>query len=163
MPESEFRVELVEGLIVESPSRSTWHQKAAGRLTIRLDDQLPRSLTALAGVAVVLDRERPTVRVPDMIVTSSSVLEPGHDHPTAAEVRLCAEILSEATEHLDRAVKFAEYAAAGIPQYWIIDVGPPTTLLAYVLVGNTYELSDASTLEVANHRVTIDLDTLVRR
>jgi Uma2 family endonuclease len=63
--------------------------------------------------------------------------------------------------------KFSEYAEAGIPQYWILDLDEPTSLLAYVLVDGSYELSGehtgAVTLDVAGHRVEIDLPALPRR
>ena len=64
-------------------------------------------------------------------------------------------------------LKFSEYADAGIPQYWIVDLDPPTTLLAYALVDGNYELSGEHTgrveLAVGRHPVTIDLDALTRR
>ncbi len=61
----------------------------------------------------------------------------------------------------------AEYADAGIPQYWIIDLVERTTLLAYALVDGTYELSGEHAgkvaLDVAGHPVLLDLDALTRR
>ncbi len=64
-------------------------------------------------------------------------------------------------------MKFAEYAEAGIPQYWIIDLRAPVTLLAYTLVDEHYELSGEHTgtvtLDVAGHPVTLDLDHLTTR
>jgi Uma2 family endonuclease len=82
-------------------------------------------------------------------------------------VLLAVEVLSDGTRRVDRVLKFSEYAEAGIPQYWIIDLGEPASLLAYILVDGTYELSGehtgAVTLDVAGHQVAIDLPTLVCR
>jgi Uma2 family endonuclease len=50
------------------------------------------------------------------------------------------EILSESTEKSDRGVKFADYAAHGVKEYWIVD--PRDSTLEQYLLGdqNTYKL-----------------------
>lgn len=50
------------------------------------------------------------------------------------------EVLSDSTEERDRGVKFDDYAAHGVQEYWIID---PTTEIVeqYLLVGDQYELA----------------------
>ena len=64
-------------------------------------------------------------------------------------------------------MKLSEYADAGIPQYWIVDLDGPTTLTAYVLVDGDYELVAESggtvALDVAGHPVQLDLPALTRR
>jgi Uma2 family endonuclease len=76
-------------------------------------------------------------------------------------------VLSDGTRRVDRVLKFSEYAESGIPQYWIIDLGQPNSLTAYVLVDGDHELSGEHTgtvdLDVAGHRVTVDLAALTRR
>lgn len=167
LPENELRLELVEGVLAVVPQPYLWHQRAGNRLTHRLDDQLPPGLVALAEVDVVISNPPLTIRVPDMIVTNTELFETNPPRLAAAEVLLATEILSEGTRRVDRMVKFAEYAEAGIPQYWIVDLGAPTTLLAYMLVDGHYELCGEHTgtaaLDVAGHPVTLDLDALVRR
>lgn len=64
---------------------------------------------------------------------------------------------------MDRVLKFSEYADAGIPRYWIVDVGTPCTLLAYALVDGNYEHTGQVELTVAGHPVSIDLDAPTRR
>lgn len=50
-----------------------------------------------------------------------------------------AEVLSPTTENNDRTVKFEDYAAHGVQEYWIID--PLTKVVEqYVLEGTSYEL-----------------------
>ena len=54
---------------------------------------------------------------------------------------LVVEVLSETTQAIDRGVKFDDYAAHGVAEYWIVD--PVTeTLEQYRLPenGDTYEL-----------------------
>lgn len=52
---------------------------------------------------------------------------------------LAIEVISDATEHRDRGVKFRDYQAHGVEEYWIVD--PRTkTVEQYHLVGGKYEL-----------------------
>jgi Uma2 family endonuclease len=160
----ELRVELSEGMLVMTPMPMPWHQKAVMRLGYRLDEQLPAELTALAEVEVVLSADPLTIRVPDVMVTSTDGYERNPPRFPASDVLLAVEVLSDGTRRVDRVLKFSEYADAGIPQYWILDIGEPTTLLAYQLVDGDYELSAEHTgvaeLQVAGHSITIDLPAL---
>ncbi len=162
-----FRLELVEGVLSYVVTPKSLHQRATTRTSDRMDDQLPAHLTSLAGVEVVLTEHPLTIRVPDVIVACT---EPDGSDPArylAADIRLAVEILSDGTRKVDRVLKFAEYAEAGIPRYWIIDIDGPVTLWSYVLVEGTYELAGEFTgtavLEVDGHPVTLDLEALVRR
>jgi Uma2 family endonuclease len=168
LPEDEaLRLELVEGVLTVMPQPRSWHQHAGNGLTHRSNDQLPRYLIALAEVEVVVADPPLTLRVPDVVVTRTDLFEANPARYAAADLLVAVEILSDGTRRVDRVMKFSEYAEAGIPQYWIIDLGSPTTLLAYILVDGHYELSGehtgAAALDVAGHPVTLDLDALVRR
>ncbi len=168
LPEdSAMRLELAEGVLVMSPMPFAWHQRAGTRLTSRVDEQLPQTLIALAEVEVVVADDPLTIRVPDVMVTRTEVYETNPPRCGAADVHLAVEVLSDGTRRVDRVLKFSEYAEAGIPQYWIVDLGEPVTLLAYTLVGSGYELSGehtgSVTLHVAGHQVTLDLGSLTRR
>jgi Uma2 family endonuclease len=53
---------------------------------------------------------------------------------------LVVEVLSPSTEHTDRTIKFEDYAAHGVGEYWIID--PETeSVEQYALAGERYELA----------------------
>jgi Uma2 family endonuclease len=168
LPEVEgVRLELAEGLVVMSPMPLSLHQRAAMRLGYRVDEQLPRDLTAVSGVEVIAWDNPPTVRVPDVSVTFSPAVERNPARLRASDVLLAIEVLSDGTRKVDKILKFSEYAEAGIPQYWIIDLDDPTNLLAYILIDGHYELSGEHTgtaaLNVAGHPVSIDLPALTRR
>jgi Uma2 family endonuclease len=111
------KLEVAEGMLVISPRPRFGHQKAGTRLETRLDEQLPQALTGLTDVEVVIAHEPLTLRVPDLIVTRSELVE--HDAPRclASDVLLAVEILSTNTRRVDRVLEFSEYAEAGIPQY----------------------------------------------
>jgi Uma2 family endonuclease len=162
-----MRLELAEGMLVMSPRPVFLHQRAGMRLGNRFDEELPAELTAVTDVEVVVVDAPLTIRVPDVIVTSAALFDTNPARCSAADILLAVEVLSDGTRRVDRVLKFSEYAEAGIPQYWIVDLDPPATLLAYVLVDGTYELSGEHTsrasLDVSGHPVTVDLDALTRR
>lgn len=168
LPEDEtLRLELVEGMLVMSPQPYSWHQRAVRQLAVAVEAGLPETLIALCEVEIVLAGAPPTVRVPDVVVTSTAVFDANPGRYAAADVNLAVEILSDGSRRVDRVMKFSEYADAGIPQYWIVDLDQPTTLTAYVLVDGDYELVAEATggvdLDVAGHPVHLDLAGLTRR
>ena len=63
-------------------------------------------------------------RVPDLLFVASERL----DRLTATELRgpadLVVEVVSEDSAARDRAEKLAEYAAAGVPEYWLVEARP---------------------------------------
>ena len=168
LPEAEgVRQELVEGLVALTPMPLFGQQRFGARLSVALDDQLPPEFTAGPAIEVVVSDSPPTVRIPDVVVTHARIAERNPPRIVAADVLLAIEVLSDGTRRVDRVLKFSEYADAGIPQYWIVDLGSPTTLLAYQLVDDDYQISSEHTgrieLPVAGHLVTVDLDALTRR
>jgi Uma2 family endonuclease len=167
LPEGEYRSELAEGVLFVVPNPLSWHQKAGMRLGYRVDEQLPPQLTAITELEVVVSDPPLTIRVPDLLVTRTALYETNPPRVPAADVLLAVEILSDGTRRVDRVLKLAEYAEAGIPQYWIVDVDAPVTLVAHVLVDGHYEVSAEHTgtarLTVAGHPVILDLDALTRR
>lgn len=109
-PKSEW----VDGEVIVNPPASFAHQAASFRLTTALHQALPR-LVVVQDVGVKLPNNR--VRVPDI-----SVLDRAPDGFLVTESpRLVVEILSPNTRSEDTVRKSAEYAAAGIGQYWLLD------------------------------------------
>lgn len=169
LPEDNSRsYELVEGVLVVSPRPLSLHQRASWRLAAQLESQLPISCGALTETEVVVDQDpTPTVRVPDVIVVPAVGIEENRPRWDAAEVLLAVEILSAGTKRTDRVTKFAEYAEVGIPHYWILDVDPPVSMIAYRLVDGDYETvgedSGRMAVELGGTIVTLDLTALVGR
>ena len=168
LPETDWpRLELVEGLLTTTASLPAHHQRAIMDLCRALGAQLPGELIAIHRMAVGLGDVPPTVRIPDVVVARAEATEPDTHRFAPADLALVVEILSDGTRRIDRVLKFAEYAEAGIAQYWIVDIAEPTTLVAYALVNIVYELSAETSgrtvLDVAGHAVELDLDALARR
>jgi Uma2 family endonuclease len=185
LPEdTSHKYELSEGALLVVPRPVFFHQRATARLVALLDEQLPERFTAGGDVEVIVEPgAAATVRVPDVVVVRSEVAATNPARFAAGDVLLAVEIVSPGTGRTDRVTKLHEYALAGIPGYWVIDLDPPTTLLAHVLVDGYYEItaqgsgtlelrvpghsshhsSDDDSDDAAQSHVTIDLDSLTRR
>ena len=54
------------------------------------------------------------------------------------ELWLAVEIVSPSSVAMDHVIKLSEYAAAGVPRYWIVDRDAANTVIRYALVGEAY-------------------------
>jgi Uma2 family endonuclease len=150
------RYELVEGVLLVVPRPTPLHQRAMVRLAAELDRQLPDALTALAEVEVLVEvTPVTTVRAPDVVVARSARAEQNPPRLTAADVLLAVEIVSPGTGRTDRVMKMSEYAEAGIPHYWLLDLRPHLLLTAYTLVSGRYEQRGTGTDLIG---INIDVD-----
>ncbi|PSL57941.1 Uma2 family endonuclease [Saccharothrix carnea] len=168
LPEDEsYHIELVEGILLVAPKPAPKHQVAMKRLGTWLDEQLPRDVVAVPDVDVLVKPVAPiTMRAPDMvIVPHERFLEyPKRFNPD--DVLLAVEIVSPGTGGTDRVMKPAEYAAAGIPHYWLVEIDDPVTLTAFTLVDGYYERVGGGTgkVEIPNpFPVVFELDELLSR
>lgn len=176
LPEdAEVHHELQEGILVMSPRPVPDHQLCLSRILRRLQDQLPSDLVVLPEVDVdlrLVPGDRPaTIRAPDLVVVSGAALERVRREGgllRAAEVVLAVEIISPGSRRLDTIVKHSEYADAGIPHYWAVDLGEPggrPQLTAHHLAGG-FGYADAGPVSgtftaTEPFGVRIDLDALV--
>jgi Uma2 family endonuclease len=152
------RYELVEGVLLVVPRPTPLHRRVMVRLAAELDRQLPDALTALADVEVLVEAGPiPTVRAPDVVVVPSTRAEQNPPQLTAADILLAIEIVSPGTGRTDRVTKMSEYAEAGIPHYWLVDLQPRLQLTAYALVSGRY-----GQRAIGTDRIDIDLPGPVR-
>lgn len=168
LPEtSEQQVEVVEGVLVVSPRPLSFHQRAVNRLTYWLDEQLSSEHSALSEVEMVVGLIPLTVRVPDVLVANTHVIDANPARVPASDARLVIEVLSEGTVRTDRVTKFSEYAEVGIEHYWIVDLDSPTSMVTYRLVDGEYENFGEHTgkvsLEFEGTSLDLDLDALTTR
>jgi Uma2 family endonuclease len=169
LPEdNRYWVELVEGVLHVAPRPLTFHQRAMNNLCCSLEDQLPRQFSALSEVEVVITGSPlATVRIPDVVVVDTELADTNPARYKPSDVSLAVEVLSDGTARTDKVTKFAEYADAGIANYWIVDLDAPVSLLRYHLIEGEYEFfgehSGTMTVELDGNPVTLDLDALVTR
>ena len=136
------RWELQEGNLVGSPSPSPHHMIAALELAVQLRTQLPKGLRVVVEVDIDLELAQPGrpgwSRRPDLVVVSQEALDRVECEGgllLASEVQVVIEIVSPRSHRTDYVVKREEYADAGIPHYWIVDLDPPVSLLNCHLAG----------------------------
>jgi Uma2 family endonuclease len=127
------RYELEEGVLIVSPRPVEQHQRTIYRLVPALNEQLPLEWEAHGEVEMIVDDDGiGTVRVPDVIVTQADC---ARAQVPASDVLLAVEVISPGSRKKDTLVKPIEYAEAGIPHYWVIDLESPVSLIAYRLGG----------------------------
>ncbi|WP_336792894.1 MULTISPECIES: Uma2 family endonuclease [Gordonia] len=157
--DTSVRSELQEGVLIVSPSPTPRYQRAIMRLGVHLHGALPDNYDAIPEVDVVLDAAfPPTVRRPDLVVT-----RPVSGPVVARDVVVIVEVLSPGTRRVDLVLKRYEYAEAGIPNYWIVDLEGTPRLEALTLVDGRYVgdwVTGTYTSDVP-FPVTVDLDSLV--
>jgi Uma2 family endonuclease len=115
--------------------RATW-------LHTQLRNQLPGDLCAVPDVDLDVELspagQPGTARRPDLVVVRRSEfvrVDREGGLLRAAETLLVVEIVSPGSRRTDNLIKRGEYADAGIPYYWIIEVAAPVTLVACHLAG----------------------------
>jgi len=133
-PEDGRRRELLDGVLLVSPSPGTAHQVIAMRLGVFLEETCPPEYHVTQGVDIVMSRRR--LLVPDVLVTTDEAATRRQRKYEPHEVVLAVEIVSPSSEAMDRILKPALYAQAGIPFYWRIEV-------AHRLTVHTYQLNPA--------------------
>ncbi|MGW6200919.1 Uma2 family endonuclease [Kribbella sp. NPDC055110] len=131
------RCELMEGNLVLSPGPSPDHNMAALGIAVQLLPQLPHDLEVITDVDIDLElapADQPGfARRPDLVVVRRSARQRVRTEGgllRASEVLVVIEIVSPGSRRTDTVVKRAEYADAGIPHYWIVDIQEPASLLA---------------------------------
>jgi Uma2 family endonuclease len=134
--------ELVEGRVVTSPGPAPDHNHAAVEVLIQLRGYMPSDLEVLLDLDVNLELVPPDApgftRRPDLIVVRRSARDRVRQEGgiiRAAEVVVVAEFVSPGSRRTDNVMKRVDYADAGIPHYWIVDLDEPVSLVACHLAG----------------------------
>ena len=112
------RIELLDGEIITMPPIGEPHEHGTDWLNRLLNYQLyDRALVRVQSSVRLNDDSLPQ---PDIAVVR---LRPEHywERPTPADVFLLIEVADSSLEY-DRAVKLPRYAAAGIPEVWIVNL-----------------------------------------
>jgi Uma2 family endonuclease len=130
LPDDGQRYEIVYGVLYMSPSPSGAHQDAVGEIFSYL-----RTYVKLVGLGLV--RVAPfNVRLsskdtfqPDILVVLNANLEKVKDTYMLGAPDLVVEVASPSTEGFDRREKQDAYAAAGVPEYWIVNTDARTVEL----------------------------------
>src|SRR5947208_3716017 len=101
------RYELQEGILHVSPKGASLHQRVVREVANQVTDQLPDDWEAVPDVEVVLRHKwPPTLRIPDVVVTRTEVIDANPARLNANEVRIAAvEVVSPGPTDTDRVMK----------------------------------------------------------
>ncbi|MFI6526833.1 Uma2 family endonuclease [Streptomyces uncialis] len=132
-------IEIVDGMVIVSPSASKRHNRLARILANALDDVAGPDWNADTDFDVRLQDVPLTNRRPDIIVYRAETIDLTPTRPE--HVLLVVEVVSPGSETTDRVVKVDQYAKAGIPFYWRIEQAATGVPIIY-----TYVLDPATKL-----------------
>ncbi|GAC1401046.1 MAG: Uma2 family endonuclease [Vulcanimicrobiaceae bacterium] len=130
MPDDRNRYEVIDGVLVVSPSPNVAHQTVVVRLTIQLGAFAATTggATFVAPLDVVLGEE--DVVQPDVMYLAPDRLSAIGEKNVTGAPSLVIEVLSPSSYDTDPGEKRDLYARYGVPEYWIVD--PRThTIVAY--------------------------------
>jgi Uma2 family endonuclease len=118
------RYQVVDGVLVSSPSPSSLHQELLRRLSFAVSAHLanhPGGRMYFAPFDVVLRAERPGIVLqPDLMYLAPERLERATRANLQGAPNLVAEVLSPGTAMLDLTRKKSLYATYGVDEYWIV-------------------------------------------
>lgn len=147
MPEEGRRYELADGWLNELPG-DLWHDHAAGALKAILKDAARQADADVHVAGAPQDVTTPAgVRKPDVFAVARDVARAALERQTRTyygpDLMLVAEVVTPRTvnEQIDRVRKVEEYAATGIPHYWIVDLEPRPSITLLELAGGRYEVA----------------------
>lgn len=134
------RYELVDGVVVMSPRPSPLHQAALFVILNQLKQYTDSNPGAMVFPEVDWRLDESRVYAPDVACYGPGRLA-GIPERLTQTPDLVIEILSPATRAFDLTTKRADYAAAGLPEYWTID---PVSASARCFVNRGGELADTN-------------------
>ncbi|MEU6294488.1 Uma2 family endonuclease [Streptomyces erythrochromogenes] len=125
-------IEIVDGMVVVSPSASKRRNRLARILANALDTAAGSDWNADTDFDVRLQDVPLTNRRPDVIVYRAETIDLTPTRPE--HVLLVVEVVSPGSESTDRIVKVDQYAKAGIPFYWRIEQAATGVPIVYTYI-----------------------------
>jgi Uma2 family endonuclease len=162
LPETSRFIELSEGELIMPPHPTHTHQQIVGKLYRAIYDFVAERDLGTVQFGPLPVRLWPgKIREPDILFVarehSDRIGEQVYGPPD-----LVVEVLSPGTRRIDRLEKTAEYARAGVREYWIVDPDG-RTVEVFILRDGAYELlgkwgggEEAHSEVLAGFRVAVD-------
>jgi Uma2 family endonuclease len=166
LPEDGVRREIIDGVLIVSPSPTASHQNIAARLCVALGSLCPPEFDTTQGVEVRIGKHR--ALIPDVLAVTARAAERNPHWFAPHEVVLAVEVVSPSSVAFDRITKPALYAQAGIPSYWRIESVGELTVHTYALDPSAEVYRDTGSFTTAIEvdqpwRILLPVDTLVGR
>jgi Uma2 family endonuclease len=125
-------IEIVDGMVVVTPSASKRHNRLARIVANALDAAAGADWNADTDFDVRLQDVPLINRRPDVVVYRADTIDVTPTRPE--HVLLVVEIVSPGSETTDRIVKVAQYAKAGIAFYWRVEQAATGVTLVYTYI-----------------------------
>ena len=133
LPDDGLRYELVDGVLLVSPSPLVPHQVGLAALLVQLTVAAPSHLRVLpAPLDITFSRTR--LLQPDIVVLHEDQLR---GRKVTGGPLLAVEVLSASTRATDSTLKRHVFEQAGVPSYWLLDPEAPS-LTVLELVDGAY-------------------------
>ena len=117
------RVELLDGWILEMSPIGPPHATVVSLVAAALQDVMPAGWHLRTQAPITLENGEPE---PDVTIVRGGIRDYVTHHPSASDLLACDIALlvevSDASLQYDRLQKRPQYAAAGIPEYWIVNL-----------------------------------------
>ncbi len=127
LPEDGMRHELVDGVLLVSPSPRPLHQVGVWTLNRILDAWVRKHRLGLTGLAPCdLDLRSGQLLQPDLFVIPLDDRKVPHRWDEFGIPTLVAEVVSPSTARQDRGMKRVRYQRSGVDEYWIVDLDTRT-------------------------------------
>lgn len=133
LPDDGRRYELIDGVLLVSPSPAWRHQDVVSELVTQLRISCPSGLKAFVAPLDV-DIADDTRMQPDVLVVHTDRLG---KRDLSGMPELAVEVLSPSTRRFDLVLKRSRYEEAGCSSYWVIDPEVPS-IIAWDLVDGRY-------------------------
>jgi Uma2 family endonuclease len=135
------RIELVDGVLRAMTPPTGRHQHVVNRLLFALEGLAPSDLAVLREQEIRLAPD--LRRNPDLLVTHRAEVDLDGYSYRPDQVLLAIEVVSPGTQTTDRLHKPAEYARAGVPHYWRVEISPELIVWTHRLgEQDEYEAAD---------------------
>lgn len=122
LPVDGHRRELIDGVLIMTPTPSYIHQTMASLLLSALSVTCPDEFVVTQAVEVRVNTRQSFI--PDVLAVTAEAARQLPSKFTADQVVLAVEIVSPGSQTLDRHAKPALYAEAGVPVFWRIETNP---------------------------------------
>ena len=133
LPDDGLQYELLDGVLLVSPSPVKVHQRIIVRLLALLLPGCPDSAELFVAPLDWRPDRRNSLQ-PDVLVASRA---DDSEKNLTLPLLLAVEVLSPSTSKKDRLLKYAKYQEAGVGSYWIVDPEQPS-IVAYDLVDGVF-------------------------
>jgi Uma2 family endonuclease len=143
-PDDGLRYELVDGVLLVSPTPTNRHQIAVGELHLLLRAACPADVRVMLAPTDYQPTDRRSLQ-PDLLVAHRADVG---DDPISAPLLLAVEVLSPSTRSVDVLLKRGVYAESGVAAYWLVDPAVPSVRALRLVDGKYLDVGAAEGAEV---------------